>query len=77
MVWLWRVNIMKGMRTPQAIAMAASSHHSTEAISMASGPRRVNPNTRKPLRMVAKPIGMQPKNIDITGWLKIRRASSK
>jgi len=46
-------------------------------MSIAAGPKRATPNTRKPLMMVAMPIGMQPKNIEATGWAKILLASSK
>jgi hypothetical protein len=32
------------------------------------------PKTRNPLMMVASPMGIAPKNIDTTEWLKMRRA---
>ncbi|RYG02239.1 MAG: hypothetical protein EON94_06265, partial [Caulobacteraceae bacterium] len=59
MLWLWRVNIMKGMATPQANAIAASAHQSNWAISTAAWPQCGMPKARKPLMMVARPMGMQ------------------
>ncbi len=71
------MNIRNGITSPDASAIATSSHHSTCATAKAAGPSSGGPKAMKPLTMVANPIGIAPKNIDITEWPKIRRAPSK
>ena len=75
MLWFCCVNIRNGISTPQATAMIMSIHHSASAMSTAARPQCGMPNARKPLMIVASPIGMAPKNMDTTEWPKIRLAS--
>ena len=75
-LWLWRVNIRKGTARPQATASRASRIQRPRATSIAAPPISPGPKKTKPLTMVARPMGIVPRNIDITGWAKTRRASA-
>ena len=57
--------------------MATSAHQSAWAIDTAGFPQRARPKTRKPLMMVASPIGIAPRYIEATECPKILRALSK
>ena len=77
MRWFWRVNIRNGTSTPQATAMIMSSHQRSWAINSAVFPQRGMPKATKPLMIVARPIGIAPKNIETVECPRIRRAWSK
>ncbi|MNP70458.1 hypothetical protein D3C76_1666920 [compost metagenome] len=77
MLCSWRVNIKNGMATPHNRAMATSSHQRVATKGTICSPQRATPNNRKPLMIVARPMGMVPKNMDTVEWPKMRRASSK
>ena len=75
--WLWRVNIMKGTPMPQASASAASSHHRAWAMGTMAVPKAGMPNRTAPLMMVARPMGMQPSDMDMLECARMRLAPEK
>ncbi len=73
----WRVNIMNGISVPQASDITTSSHHIVSAMANTPSPQRGRPKVNRPLMIVARPMGIVPKNIETVECPKIRRASSK
>ncbi len=71
MLWSCLVNIRKGTSRPLASDRATSTHQSGYATAMvAASPQSGMPKASKPLTMVARPIGIAPKNIEATPCCK-------
>ena len=77
MLWSCCVNMRKGTRRPLASDRATSTHQSGYATATAASPQSGIPKARMPLTMVARPIGIAPKNIDATECCNTRCAPLK